>query len=294
MSGASAEALLLKTPRACRARADSLPIPPSRGSGFVPERRHDEQRLFRAYRDGRRDRAVRDALVERYLPLARSLARRYARGGEPLEDLEQVASLALIKAIDAFDPDRGTAFSSYAVPSIVGALKRHYRDIGWAVRPPRRLQELALEVRRSYDELSSANGSPPTAAQVAAYADVSVEDVLEARTVYSALHADSLDRPRPSGDDGDTGTLIDTIGARDGEIRRAFDRVALETLLDTLDARERTIVKLYYQEELTQAQIGRRLGYSQMHISRLLHHAVEELLLAASRDERQPRSRSAA
>ncbi len=120
------------------------------------------------FRDRGRDRATRDPLVERYLPLARSLARRYARGSEPLDDLEQVASLALIKAIDAFDSDRGTAFSSFAVPSIVGALKRHYRDRGWAVRPPRGLQELALDVRHGYDELNAADGSAPSVAQIAA------------------------------------------------------------------------------------------------------------------------------
>jgi RNA polymerase sigma-B factor len=123
----------------------------------VPEQRHEEQRLFLDYRRTG-DRRVREALVERYLPLACSLARRYARGGEPLEDLEQVASLALIKAVDGYDADRGSAFSSYAVPSIVGAIKRHYRDCGWSVRPPRELQELALQVRRLEDELSARHG----------------------------------------------------------------------------------------------------------------------------------------
>jgi RNA polymerase sigma-B factor len=246
----------------------------------VPERRHDEQ----LFRERGRDRAARDALIERYLPLARSLARRAARGAEPIEDLEQVASLALIKAIDQFDVDRGVAFSSYAVPSIVGALKRYYRDIGWTVRPPRRLQELALEVRQVYDELSVTNGCPPTAVEIAEYVGVSIEEVLEAREAYSALYSESLDRIRNLGD-GETGALIDTLGARDAEIRRAFERVTLDALLETLEERERTIVKLYYQEELTQTEIGRLLGYSQMHVSRLLRRAVGELLLAESRQE---------
>jgi RNA polymerase sigma-B factor len=246
----------------------------------VPELRQEEQRLFLAYRQTG-DRRAREALVERYLPLARSLARRYVRGGEPLDDLEQVAALALVKAVDGFDADRGSAFSSYAVPSIVGAIKRHYRDCGWSVRPPRELQELALQVRRLEDELSAATGSPPTAVQVAERTGVGVEEVLEAREAHHALHSESLDRPRRSGDDHDC-ALIDSIGARDAEIRRALDRVALEALLDTLDEREREIVRLYYQDELTQAEIGRRLGYSQMHISRLLRRAVEQLLLAAS------------
>jgi RNA polymerase sigma-B factor len=247
----------------------------------MSDRRCDEQQQFR---ECRRDRAARDALIERYLPLARSLARRFTRGAEPIEDLEQVASLALIKSIDSYDPDRGAAFSSYAVPSILGALKRHYRDVGWAVRPPRRLQELALDVRRVSDDLSTANGSAPTAAEVAAYVGISVEEVLEAREAYIALHSESLDRPRTLGD-GEAGTLSDTIGARDDEIRQAFERVTLEALLDTLDTRRRTVVKLYYQEELTQAQIGRRLGYSQMHVSRLLRRAVEDLLEASVRSD---------
>lgn len=242
----------------------------------MPERRRDEQ----LFRERGRDRAARDALIERYLPLARSLARRAARGAEPIEDLQQVASLALIKAIDQFDVGRGVAFSSYAVPSIVGALKRYYRDIGWTVRPPRRLQELALEVRQVHDELSAANGCTPTAGEIAEYVGVSIEEVLEAREAHGALYPDSLDRTRDLGD-GETAALIDTFGARDGELRRAFERVTLDALLETLEERERTIVKLYYQDELTQTEIGRRLGYSQMHVSRLLRRAVEELVLAA-------------
>ena len=241
------------------------------------------QRLFLEYRRSG-DRGARDALIERFLPLARSLARRYSRGAEPLEDLEQVASLALIKAVDGFDVERGTAFSSYAVPSIVGAIKRHYRDRVWSVRPPRDLQELALRVMRLNDELTAATGTPPTVAQIAEHAGVDVEAVVEAREAHRALHADSLDQPRRGGEDDD-GSLIDTIGARDPEIRRAFDRVALDALLETLDERERLIVQLYYQHELTQTEIGERLGYSQMHISRLLRGAVQQLLLAASAQE---------
>ena len=250
---------------------------------IVPERGQEVQRLFLEYRRSG-DRSARDALVERFLPLARSLARRYARGAEPLEDLEQVASLALIKAVDGFDAERGTAFSSYAVPSIVGAIKRHYRDRVWSVRPPRDLQELALRVARLNDELTASTGAPPTVALIAEHAGVDVEAVVEARDAHRALRADSLDQPRRGGEEDD-GSLIETIGTPDAEIRRAFDRVALGTLLDTLDARERRVVQLYYRHELTQAEIGERLGYSQMHISRLLRGAVEHLRLAASAQE---------
>jgi RNA polymerase sigma-B factor len=250
----------------------------------MPVRRFEEQRLFREYsRTG--SRAAREALVERYLPLARSLARRLRRGREPLEDLEQVASLALINAIDAFDPERGTAFSSFAVPSIVGALKRHYRDVGWFVRPPRVLQELSQRVQQIEDELAATTGSAPTAAQIAAHANTGVEEVLEARAARLGLYAESLERPRRSAHDGDGEALADTLGARDEEIRRAFERVTLDTLLRALGRREREVVRLYYREELTQAEIGARLGYSQMHISRLLRRGVEQLLLAGSVQE---------
>jgi RNA polymerase sigma-B factor len=256
----------------------------------VPERGHEQQRLLREYR-GTGD---PEALVECFLPLARGLARRAARGAEPLDDLEQVASLALLKAVDGFDADRGTAFSSCALPSILGALKRHYRDCGWAVRPPRALQELALRVRRINDELTMTSGVPPTVAEIAEHAGVEVEAVLEALEAYRALHADSLDRPAGPDQDRDGEALIDTVGARDAEIARAFDRVTLEALLATLDDRERQIIELYYQHELTQAEIGQRLGYSQMHISRLLRRAVERLLLAAAAHDPDLSRRTAA
>jgi RNA polymerase sigma-B factor len=227
--------------------------------------------------------------VERFLPLARSLARRYSGGSEPLEDLEQVACLALVRAVDGFDPTRGTAFTSYAVPSIAGAIKRHFRDNGWSVRVPRDLQELALRVERLNNELIAETGHAPTAAQLATRAGsgVGVEDVLEAREALRALHSDSLDQPRGARDDGDTGSLLDSLGDADLEIGRAHDRAALTSVLGTLDERDRAIIHLYYHDELTQAEIGRRLGYSQMHVSRLLRQAVERLRLAALEQDEQ-------
>ena len=203
--------------------------------------------MLRTYQrtGARRD---RDAVIERFLPLARSLARRARRGTEPLEDLEQVACLALVKAVDAFDVSRGTAFTSYAVPCITGAIKRHFRDRGWSVRMPRELQELALRVERVHEELFAAAGTPPTPAQIAEQAGVEVEDVLEARAAYRALRADSLDQPRFSRESDDGGSLLDTLGDRDSEIRRAFDRVVLDALLETLEQRERLIVRLYYRD----------------------------------------------
>ena len=252
----------------------------------MPERREEELRLLNAYHSTGDPRA-RESAVERFLPLARSLARRYSGGSEPLEDLEQVAYLALVRAVDGFDPTRGTAFTSYAVPSIAGAIKRHFRDNGWSVRVPRDLQELALRVERVSDELVSETGHAPTAAQIADRAGIEVEDVLEAREAFRALHSDSLDQPRGSREDEDSGSLLDTLGDADLELVRAHDRTALYSVLDTLDERDRTIIRLYYKDELTQAEIGRRLGYSQMHVSRLLRQAVERLRLTATQQENE-------
>ncbi len=237
-----------------------------------------DRELLAYHRTGRR--SDRNAAIERYIPLARSLARRYRRGIEPLEDLEQVACMAVVTAVDAFDPSHGTAFSSYAVPCITGALKRHYRDHGWAVRVPRTLQERALRVKRVGDELAVASGRSPTTAEVAVVAHVSVEDVLEARDVYRSLYPESLDRPLRAAD-GETRSLLDTIADDGAEIPRVVDRGALDEMLDTLDARERVIVRLYHFEDLTQSEIGQLLGYSQMHVSRLLRRAGERLQLAA-------------
>jgi RNA polymerase sigma-B factor len=241
--------------------------------------RQEEKRLFLEYRRTGAERD-RNALVERFLPLARSLARRYRRASEPLEDLEQVACLALVKAVEGFDSTRDTAFSSYAVPSIAGAIKRHFRDFGWSIHVPRDLQELAVRVERISEEMSGRSGRSPTAAEIAAQAGVGIEDVIEAREAYRSLRSVSLDQPRGAGaEEGDS--LVDTLDAGDTELLRASDRVALDTLLATLAPRDRLILRLYYEHDLTQAEIGRRLGYSQMHVSRLMRQAIARLASAA-------------
>jgi RNA polymerase sigma-B factor len=240
----------------------------------------DQQHLIRQYQRTREPR-LREQLVTRYLPLARSLARRFASGGEPLEDLEQVAALALVKAIDGFDADRGTAFSSYAVPCIAGAIKRHFRDCGWSVRVPRELQERAMRVHGLESELSGALGEAPTVAELAHAASLSDEEVLEAREAYRALHASSLDAPTLDAD-GDAPSLIETMGNEDDGYSAVLDRSTLDALMGELEDRDRTIVELYFRQELTQSEIGDRLGYSQMHISRLLRRAVGELEKAAA------------
>jgi RNA polymerase sigma-B factor len=226
------------------------------------------------------------------MPLAESLARRYRRSSEPREDLEQVACLALVKAVDAFDVDRGTAFSSYAVPCISGAIKRYFRDHGWAVRVPRELQELALRIQRLDERHFGEAGRHATATELAAAAGVDVEDILEAREAQRALYSDSIDQRRQCEEDDDA-SLLDTLGESDPEFDRAADRAALDAVLAQLDDRRRLIVELYYRDELTQAEIGRRIGCSQMHVSRLLRAAVAQMQAIAPSENRVGLGRAA-
>ena len=233
-----------------------------------------ERRLFARYR-GRDDQAARDALVERFLPLATRLARRYHGGGEPLEDLVQVASMGLLKAIDRFDPARGTAFSSFAVPTIAGELKRYFRDKRWSVRVPRDLQELAVRVDRATNRLVHELGRAPTTAEIAQDVGVSIEQVLEAREAAAAYRAESLDR---SFDDDQDGTrVVDRLGGDDPGYRQAESSATVESMMSILSDREREILRLRFVEDLTQSEIGDRVGLSQMHISRLLRQAVARL-----------------
>ena len=241
----------------------------------------EERRLFARYQQTG-DRAARDALVERFLPLARQLARRYERGSEPLDDLVQVASLGLLKAIDRFDPSRPTAFSSFAVPTILGELKRHFRDKGWWVRVPRDLQELANRVDRVTDELLPELGRAPTPDEIARHIGVSTEQVLDARDAAGAHRAISLDRPN---DDADADAhMLDTIGAEDVGYHLADDAATIDRLIDVLDDRQREILRLRFAEDLTQSEIGARVGASQMHVSRLIRQAIEQLRAAAELD----------
>jgi RNA polymerase sigma-B factor len=239
----------------------------------------DEGRLFDRYvRDG--DIAARDALVARYLPLARHLARRFGRDSTQAEDLVQVASLGLLKAIERFDPGRGLAFSSFATPTIVGELKRYFRDKAWAVHVPRDLQEMAVRVRRSADDLESELGRAPTAAELAERVGGSIEDVLEAREAASAQQCLSLSRPAGGADD-DEQTLGDTLATEDHALSRAEDTAMIDDLVKHLGDRERTILRLRFHDDLTQSEIGRQLGISQMHVSRLLRQSITRLRILA-------------
>jgi RNA polymerase sigma-B factor len=240
----------------------------------APTRRRDERRLFDRYRrDGDRD--ARDALVERYLPLARHLARRYRNSDGHADDLAQVASLGLLQAIDRFDPDRGIAFSSFAVPTILGEIKRYFRDKGWAVRVPRALQERALDVEHAGEELELELGRVPSAAQLAERLGLGVEEVLEARVAGWAHYGVSLDRPGT--DDDEHRTLGEGLGVIDAGFGHADDAITFDRLVAGLDERQRTVLTLRFREDLTQAEIAARVGLSQMHVSRILRQAVEEL-----------------
>jgi len=236
--------------------------------------REDRRLLERYHRDG--DPAARAALVDRFLPLARQLARRYQRGGEPLDDLVQVASLGLLKAIDRFDPERTTAFSSFAVPTILGELKRHFRDKGWSVRVPRDLQELAVKVDRVGDEMSRELGRAPTPAELAERTGTTLEQVLEAREASAAYRAVSLDRPR-SEDEEEGDSYADAFGAVDPGFGLAEDAATVERLMRVLNEREREVLRLRFAEDLTQSEIGQRVGVSQMHVSRLIRQSIARL-----------------
>src|SRR3954468_11227079 len=251
-----------------------------------PERTREDRELFiRHQRDG--DAAAREALVQRFLPLARQLARRYQRADEPLEDLVQVAALGLIKAIDRFDPEREIAFSSYAVPTILGELKRHFRDRTWAVRVPRDLQELALKVDRAVSALSKESHRAPSVGQIAARVGASQEQVLEALEASGAYRATSFDAPRAGGEDDAGDSLGDAVGLMDTGFGLAEDRATLDRLMQSIGPREREVLRLRFVEDMTQAEIGERIGVSQMQISRLIRQSLARLRAAAQTEQRR-------
>jgi RNA polymerase sigma-B factor len=244
------------------------------------DRARADRLLFGRFVDDR-DPTSRDAVVERFLPLARQLAARYQRPEEPFDDVFQVACFGLVKAVDRFDVDRGVAFSSYAVPTITGEIKRHFRDRAWSVRVPRDLQDLALRVERVIGDLTRERGRQPSVDEVAAVMDIEPEDVLEAMQASSAYRATSLDTPRAGGDDDAGQTLGDTVGVAEDGYDRAEQRALLADLMSSLTLRERQVVTLRFEHDLTQAAIGDRIGVSQMQVSRVLRHAIAKLRLLA-------------
>jgi RNA polymerase sigma-B factor len=227
------------------------------------------------------DRDLRDELVAAHIGLAQYLARRFANRGETLDDLTQVASIGLVKAVDRFDPARGVEFSTYATHTIVGELKRHFRDRGWAVRAPRRMQELYLRLSDVVGTLSQELGRSPTIGDLAAEVQVSEEEVLEALEAGQAYRFASLDAGSPGGADSEGDSLMARLGDDDTELDTAETRAVLAPLLATLSSRERLIVRLRFFGGLTQSEIATRLGISQMHVSRLLARSVAQLRAAS-------------
>ena len=239
--------------------------------------REERRQKFAAFAVSRES-GLRDELIASYIGLAEYLARRFNNRGEPLDDLVQVASVGLVKAVDRFDPERGVEFSTYATHTIVGELKRHFRDKGWAVRAPRRMQELYLRLGKLMGSLSQELGRSPTIAEFAKEAGVSEEEVLEALEAGQAYRFTSLDAPAPGGsDDGEAATMGERIGALDSGMLDAEHRAALAPLIARLSEREQLILQYRFFEGLTQSEIATKLGISQMHVSRLLARSLAQL-----------------
>ena len=226
---------------------------------------------------------IRDALVEIHLPLVEYLARRFRNRGEPLDDLVQVATIGLIKSVDRFDLERGVEFSTYATPTIVGEIKRHFRDKGWAIRVPRRLQELKLSLTKATAELSQKNGRAPTVGELAKHLELSEEEILEGLESANAYSAVSLDAP--DGGDDDSPAVADSLGMIDEALEGVEYRESLKPLLDKLPPREKRILLLRFFGGMTQSQIAQELGISQMHVSRLLARTLAQLREGLLTDE---------
>jgi RNA polymerase sigma-B factor len=254
----------------------ATPDPAEQPSPGADEQLADERALLRRY-SADRSTMVREELVERFMPLARRLAGRYAGGAEPYDDLVQVASVGLVKAIDRFDPERGTAFSTFAVPTILGELKRHFRDRGWSVHVPRDVQERILKVERALAELPSRLGRAPTIQDIAERLGVSEEDVLEAMHASQGHHSVSLDASSMFADGEEPAPLGERIGEDDLGFDTVEYGVAIEPALADISERDRKVLHLRFVEDMTQSEIADRVGVSQMHVSRILRSTLERL-----------------
>lgn len=235
----------------------------------------DLRRLFERWRQDR-DEPARVALVLRFMPLARSLARRYDRSSEPFEDLVQVASVGLLKALNRFDPDRGCSFPSFAVPTILGEMRRYFRDCGWSVHMPRGDQERALKVREAQETLTAEHGRAPTVNQLSVYLEIDQEQVIDALQAGQAYEALSLDAPRPGADE-ETLSYGDSIGEDDERYELVELDATVVAALRHIPARERAMLHMRFVEDLTQTEIAQRVGISQMQVSRLLRRSLAQL-----------------
>ena len=264
----------------------SIAEPPSDGPPERKQAARDDRRLLLRYHEQNDDRA-RVELVERFMPLVRHIARRYQRGAEPLEDLVQVASVGLVKAIDRFEPERTTAFSSYAVPTMVGELKRYFRDFGWSVHVPRGMQERTVAVQSAVSRLSEELGRSPSPAEVGEALALPEEQVLEAFEAALAYDSLSLDAPRPGAEDSDASGYADTLGEEDRRYELVELGASIAPALKELPERERRILRMRFIDDMTQSEIAAQVGVSQMHVSRLIRRS-----LAHTRDQTHPRPHS--
>jgi RNA polymerase sigma-B factor len=251
-----------------------------------------EKELWRRVTQGR-DQVARAQLVELYMPLARRMASRYSGVSEPYDDLLQVASLGLLNAIDRFDSSRGTPFAGFAKPTILGELKRYFRDKVWTVRVPRSVHDRMGEVERAMENLTLELRRPPSAQELAEHLEVEVGSVLEILEARHNRRPLSLDAP-PVGEDPDDSSGAEWVGRPDGNYGLVDDRLAMESVLPTLGDREREVLRLRFVEELPQTEIAERVGCSQMHISRLLRRSLDQLRAEAERDPRLGASEPAA
>ena len=245
------------------------------GRGKLAWDKDRTRELFRRYKEEGDDEA-REQLIESHLNLVRFLASKFKNRGEPLDDLIQVGSLGLIKAIDRFDPSRGLEFTTFATPTIMGEIKRHFRDKGWSVRVPRRLQELSAKVTQATEELTRELNRTPTVTEIAERLDASVDEVLEAMESSSAYSSVPLEGAGSNSDD-DAPSVIDRFATEDADLESIDDRMVIEDAIASFSEREQEVVRMRFVEGMTQVEIAERLGISQVQVSRLLRRTLQRV-----------------
>ena len=253
----------------------------------------EDRTLLRRYHE-EGDLAAREQLIEQYMSLVRSLARRYSYRGEQLDDLVQIGAIGLIKAIDRFDLDRGVELTTYATPNIIGEIKRHFRDKGWSVRVPRGLQELNVQLSKLIEEQTVELGRSPTISELAKAAGAEEEEVVEALESGRAYSSVSLSTGGGGQDEEGELDPLESLGAEEPQYEVSEDRAVLAPGFRVLDERERKILHLRFFEGLTQSQIAQQVGISQMHVSRLIRRALEKIREEIARDEEEPASKKRA
>lgn len=247
----------------------------SKTSGKSAWDKEKTRELFRRFK-GEGDMDAREKLVMSHLNLVRFIANKFKNRGEPIDDLVQVGYLGLLKAIDRFDPSRGLEFTTFATPTIMGEIKRHFRDKGWSVRVPRRLQELSAKVNQATDTLTSQLQRSPTIAEIADYLDATVDEVLEAMESSSAYSSVSLEAPSGA-DDDDTPSVIDRYATEDSDLAFTDDRIIIEEALASFSPRERDVIEMRFLKGMTQIEIAEKLGISQVQVSRLLRRTLKKI-----------------